>query len=437
MRTERPVFRNPWTWVPTLYYTEGLPYVVVMTVSVIMYKRLGISNTELALYTSWLYLPWVIKPFWSPLVDMLRTKRLWIWAMQLLLGGALAGVALTIPTSAFFQYTLAFFWLMAFSSATHDIAADGFYMLALDQNKQAFFVGIRSTFYRLSMITGQGLIVILAGYLESSSGLPPVEWTVVATPNETQQAPWTAPDSLNIPTLGEQEGLLISTTRLSLAVSPLERAQADSLLAAAKAWNLRQGFYAEEKPAAKAGDPAPRVSWWQAFVADPLAALLKKYVGKEVQTTGTGLSGKLGWVGLRLTAAPPPGETLVVNLAQVRGDKSISLVEGSRLTFDANNWNQPAMAVFRLDPKLKTESLATYRATSGNLPLAWSLTFGVLAALLVIFFAWHRFVLPYPEADRPAASGDLVKEFFKTFLLFFQKKKRNEMKRNRPNCLEK
>ncbi len=158
--------RTPWLWIPSLYFTEGLPYVMVMTVSVIMYKKLEISNAEIALYTSWLYLPWVIKPIWSPLIDLIGKKRSWITVMQFIIGAALAGVALTIPTSNFFQFTLAFFWLMAFSSATHDIAADGFYMIGLTKHQQAFFVGIRSTFYRLAMITGQGLIVILAGYLE-------------------------------------------------------------------------------------------------------------------------------------------------------------------------------------------------------------------------------------------------------------------------------
>lgn len=144
-----------------------MPYVVVMTVSVIMYKRLGISNTDIALYTSWLYLPWVIKPFWSPLVDILKTKRAWIVAMQLFIGAGLGGVALTIPTDDFFRNSLAFLWLLAFSSATHDIAADGFYMLGLSKHDQTWFVGIRSTFYRFAMIAGQGLLIILAGSLES------------------------------------------------------------------------------------------------------------------------------------------------------------------------------------------------------------------------------------------------------------------------------
>ncbi len=166
----KPTTRNPWLWIPSLYFAEGLPYVFVMTVSVIMYKRLDISNTQIALYTSWLYLPWVIKPLWSPVVDILRTKRFWIIAMQLIVGGALAGVAFTLPGDKFFQYTIAFLWLLAFSSATHDIAADGFYMLGLSKHDQAFFVGIRNTFYRFAMLAGQGPLVILAGEMEKMQG---------------------------------------------------------------------------------------------------------------------------------------------------------------------------------------------------------------------------------------------------------------------------
>src|SRR5436189_630711 len=177
---DAPKTRNPWAWIPTLYFAQGIPYVVVMTLSTLMYKNLGISNTDIALYTSWLYLPWVIKPLWSPVVDILKTRRLWIWIMQLLSGAGLAGVALSIPGPLFFQYTLAFMWLLAFSSATHDIAADGFYLLATTEKEQAFFVGIRSTFYRISMISGQGLLVILAGIIQSNTGLPKVDLRVEA-----------------------------------------------------------------------------------------------------------------------------------------------------------------------------------------------------------------------------------------------------------------
>src|SRR5215831_14227558 len=169
--------RELWNWIPTLYLAEGLPYVLVMTVSVVMYKGLGISNTDLALYTSWLYLPWVIKPLWGPVVDILRTRRWWIWVMQLLVGGALAGVALTIPTAKYFQYTLAFFWLLAFSSATHDIAADGFYMLGTREDQQAFFVGVRTLFYRVATIAGQGLLVMAAGKIQERGGSVASAWS--------------------------------------------------------------------------------------------------------------------------------------------------------------------------------------------------------------------------------------------------------------------
>ena len=169
---------SPWAWIPTLYFAQGLPYVAVMTISVIMYKRLGISNADLAFYTGWLSLPWVIKPLWSPFIDLIKTKRWWITTMQLLIGAGLAGIAFTVPTDYFFQLTLAVFWLLAFSSATHDIAADGFYMLGLSSHEQALFVGIRSTFYRIATIAGQGLLIMLAGRLETSTQNIPFAWSI-------------------------------------------------------------------------------------------------------------------------------------------------------------------------------------------------------------------------------------------------------------------
>jgi PAT family beta-lactamase induction signal transducer AmpG len=170
---------SPWRWIPTLYFAQGLPYVVVMTVAGVMYKNLGVSNTEIAFFTSWLYLPWVIKPLWGPLVDLLGSKRRWIVALQFLIGAALAGVSLALPAPKFLQLTLAVFWLMAFASATHDIAADGFYMLALPQRRQAAFVGVRSTCYRLAMLGGQGGLVVLAGWLAERQGSVLRGWSTV------------------------------------------------------------------------------------------------------------------------------------------------------------------------------------------------------------------------------------------------------------------
>ncbi|MFZ4650381.1 MAG: MFS transporter [Rubrivivax sp.] len=170
---------GPWRWIPSLYFAQGIPYVAVNFLSVVMYKNLGVSNTEIALYTSWLNLPWVIKPLWSPLVDLLGRKRQWIVGLQFLIGAAFAGVALAVPGPEPLRLTLAVFWLIAFASASHDIAADGFYMLALRQQSQAAFVGVRSTFFRLAMLAGQGGLVYLAGVLTERTGQASSAWASV------------------------------------------------------------------------------------------------------------------------------------------------------------------------------------------------------------------------------------------------------------------
>jgi PAT family beta-lactamase induction signal transducer AmpG len=174
-----PSAARAWSWIPTLYFTQGLPNVAVATLSVVMYKNLGVSNTDIALYTSWLYLPWVIKPLWSPWVEVLGRKRLWIVATQFLLGAALASVALTVPGPEFFRVTLALFWLVAFNSATHDIAADGFYLLALPEHQRAAFVGVRSVFFRVAMILGQGGLVWQAGRWMAGGATAAQAWTWV------------------------------------------------------------------------------------------------------------------------------------------------------------------------------------------------------------------------------------------------------------------
>ncbi|MDT7830156.1 MFS transporter [Pricia sp. S334] len=167
-----------WAWVPVLYFTQGLPYVLVVTVSVVMYKKLGVSNEDIGLYTSLLYLPWVLKPLWSPFVDLKSTKRKWFLWMQLLISLAFLGVGLSLPTNMFFTITLACFWMAAFASATNDIASDGYYMIGLTEEKQSFFVGMRSVFYRLAMVTGEGIIVVMAGFLENRYGDNTKAWSI-------------------------------------------------------------------------------------------------------------------------------------------------------------------------------------------------------------------------------------------------------------------
>ena len=165
---------------PSLYFAEGLPNVAVTAISVLMFKQMGLSNAEITFYTSWLYLPWTLKFIWSPFVDLMRTKRWWVITMQLLIGAAFGGVAFTIPTEIWLQGSLCFLWLMAFTSATHDIAADGYYMLALSPNEQALFVGIRSTFYRFATIFGQGVLVMVAGNLQTLFRYSiPFSWSLV------------------------------------------------------------------------------------------------------------------------------------------------------------------------------------------------------------------------------------------------------------------
>ena len=170
-------YNKPWYWIPVLNFASGLPYAIIISVSVIMYKNLGINNEDIGIYTSLLYLPWVIKPLWSPFIDLYSTKRKWFLSMQLLISLAFLIVGLTIPLSNFFVISLAVFWVAAFASASNDVASDGFYMLALENEQQSFFLGIRSTFYRLSMLTGNGLIVVIAGYLEQEYGDKQKAWS--------------------------------------------------------------------------------------------------------------------------------------------------------------------------------------------------------------------------------------------------------------------
>lgn len=181
---------SPWAWVPTLYFAQGIPYFIVNNISVLMFAKMGVPNGEMALFTSLLYLPWTIKPFWSPFVDIIKTKRWWIISMQIVMSIAFILLTLSIPRPdealmaagqtpiSLFTITLMLFVITAFASATHDIAADGFYMLALTQSDQAAFVGIRSTFYRLASIFGQGVLVAIAGAIELKYNNIPLSWTI-------------------------------------------------------------------------------------------------------------------------------------------------------------------------------------------------------------------------------------------------------------------
>jgi len=413
--------RSPWAWIPTLYFAEGLPYVTAMTVALIMYKRMGISNTDIALYTSWLYLPWVIKPFWSPFVDIIKTKRWWIVTMQLLIGAGMAGVAFLIPVPFFFQATLAVFWLIAFSSATHDIAADGFYMLGLDSSQQSFFVGIRSTFYRLAMITGQGLLIIVAGGLESMTGMEPLQFTVESS-NNAQTTLIDKNPNFNIP-VNDELTFVAFPEHVTLNTNNITPDSLKRIKDFALSENQRNGFVVEEKATVRGKNQ----SWWTQTVSQPLGNFIKKHFGQNGKNifAGDGRVGNAALVAVRLSKQPEAGKSVVLNASFAKGDKSISLISGERLVFNTENWDKPAYVVVQLDYKLKNQVSAEFKGISGNIRLAWSVTFFILAGLFFLFFVYHRFILPHPDSDKQSETGnfnDIIRKFGETFASFFRKK---------------
>ena len=414
--------KSPWAWIPSLYLAEGLPYVAVMTISVIMYKRMGISNADIALYTSWLYLPWVIKPFWSPFVDLLKTKRWWIVTMQILIGAGFAGIAFTIPLPFFFQATLAFFWLLAFSSATHDIAADGFYMLGLNTNQQAKYVGIRSTFYRVATIMGQGVLIILAGFLESTSGCEPVKINIDASPQYTQS-------TLYLPEMQDraaQEGeihFIVDKDIVQIGTHGVDKDSLQSFLDKVIALNQDNGFVAKEyTPDGNIAEKKESV--WTRNVSKPFGSWIKNNFGEKRYVIESEHTGNVAVAAVRLSRQPEDNKEMVLNTTMNRGDNSIALLHGERLAFNNTNWNKPAYLIFQIDPKLTTTSTAEYKGLSGNIPFAWSITFFVLAGLFIFFSFYHRVILPKPDSDKAHAhitAKSIFTEFGQTFKSFFKK----------------
>ncbi|MCC7476117.1 MAG: hypothetical protein IT425_12035 [Pirellulales bacterium] len=167
--------RSPWWWVPSLYFTQALPNVLVVTVSTYAYTRLGVSARVIGL-TSWLGLPWMLKPLWSPLVELLSTERRWVWSTEFFASIAFAIVGLGYMSEHFLWWTIVGYTILAFASATHDIAADGFYMKVLSTHDQTWFTGIRSVAFRGGLIYGEGLLVMVAGLLIRQGYEPAVAW---------------------------------------------------------------------------------------------------------------------------------------------------------------------------------------------------------------------------------------------------------------------
>lgn len=426
--------KSPWAWIPTLYFAQGLPYVAVMTISVIMYKRLGISNTDIALYTGWLYLPWVIKPFWSPFVDIIKSKRWWTVSMQWILAFTFAGVAFTIPVPFFFQLTLAVFWIMGFTSATHDIAADGFYMHALTEHEQSLYVGIRSTFYRVATVAGQGLLVIIAGLVETNTGLEPAQLSVVANPAAEQVVASIPKYDIQVTDTAGEPRFVYTASQIEVgSVAPAEvggvpfKAYAAAVRDSVRMLNEANGFVAStaqvDGQQSSEGGVAASTEKESAFTT-----LIRDWFGEERQTVADDIADNIAVVGVRLNKMPVTDEPIILSVTHQSGDQSIKLEQNllsTRFEFTRDNWDKTAYLFFEIDHKLKDRTEASFVGASGNIPFAWIIVF---VALSVFFFAvamYHSWVLPRPLTDGREAkrsASDILKEFVQTFVSFFQKK---------------
>ncbi len=417
-----PASRSPWWWVPSLYFAEGVPYVVVMTVAVIMFKRLGVGNAQIALYTSWLYLPYAVKPLWSPLVQRIGTRRGWVLVMQLLIAAGLACVALAIPMASFLRWSLVALAVTAISSATHDVAADGFYLLALSPHQQAWFVGIRSTAYRMASIAGQGLLVMLAGALESSTGLPVVNVPVRAA-DVAPAANSFQPTQFDNRSLGESQRIVAQFGEHQISTRGRDATDAKALRAAVHEWNIKHGFY--EEPPAQASKAAGESAGWRSSLED----FIRRWFGPKARTEGpeSSRTGDMAVVLMRMAHPVPAGESQIVQFGRVAGDTNFSVAEGERFVVTEANWQQPFAALVQVDPKLAQPSGATFEIRSGNLPLAWSVTFFVVAGVFLAIALYHFLAMPHVAADAlatkasKAAAGGGISGFLIPFADFFKK----------------
>ena len=403
---------SPWRWVPSLYFAQGIPYVVVTTLSVIMFKRLGLENAQIAYYTSLLGLPWVLKPLWSPIVQRIGTRRGWVIVTQLLVGAGLACAALAIPAPNFVLLILAAFAFIAIASATHDVAADGFYMLALSSHQQAWFVGIRSTSFRAAMVVASGLLVMLAGQLESRTGLPTVQVEVTAT--EKTAVPL-AFDPSAAPMPDDSTGIVVSNEAIELSLDERTLDEVKSLVDNARKWNTEHGFYRVETAAEKK-DKSPWVVALEGWITS-------RFGRDASETKKLERAGDAAVVLMRLSKPVPPGEQQVVQFGLASGDASFKLVEGERFVLTAENWQQPFAAVIQVEDKLDRPSSAEFEIRSGNIQLAWLTTLLLAAGVFLAFCVYHYVMLPRPAADRVAvaADGNLATGFVEPFVAFFRK----------------
>jgi MFS transporter, PAT family, beta-lactamase induction signal transducer AmpG len=331
--------RNPWAWVPSLYFYQGIPYSIVMITSGLIYKTMGVSIASFTFWTSVLYFPWALKPIWSPYIDVVSTKRNWVVWTQILLGIAFIAVGMLMPLTFFYPATIALFALIAISSASHDIAADGFYMLALDQHKQAFFVGIRSTFYRFAMLTALGLLPLIAGTIQKNTGLKSVDFKAESIA-ASQYTPIDPADIKINQTPGEPK-ILVIPEKVTVPLYKAGESELDSAVV------------------------------YIALSAPP----------KEGETIVVNLSRKSG--------------TKDIDLPKDKTGRRVG-----RYEFTGSNWNKPIAASIKADHNLTEITTADFSVTAGNIAFSWTVSLAILGIVLLLLAVYNRIMLPYPSDNK-------------------------------------
>lgn len=383
-----------WFWIPTLYIAEAIAFVIITSVSVIMYQNLEVSNSEIIFYTSMLYFPWLIKPFWSPLIDSLGTKRNWVLFTQFLLAISFLIIAFLIQLPDFFQFTIIAFWIVSFIAATHDIAVDGFYLVALKESYSSLFIGLRNSFYKIILISTATLVIVFSNQIEKIFSVSPAEFKVVANPNKFFEETIRV-DSLQVKEKSGPLKLISNTNYLEISTRPKTKDQVIFYTNFARNMNIMNGFVHQS-------------------VLVPDTSQIND------------LTGNIGLIKFHLSKKPSDKDEFIISLKFVEGENKFKVIEGNILKFTSLNWNKPAFAVIQIDSSVTSKTIATFSAGVENFSFGWTITFGFLSLIFFLLFVFHKFILPYPTKDEALIerkNTTLGKEFFRSFARYFEKKK--------------
>lgn len=383
MNKDSSKLKNPWSWVPSLYFAEGMPYMIITTVSVLIFKQLGMSVKDIAFFTSFMAFPWALKPLWAPILDVYWTKKRWVILTQASMAIGFALAAFAMPFTSATQLLLWIFLIMAFVSATHDAAADGFYIIGLpDPTKQAFFTGVRSTAYRVSMITAQGGMVLLAGLIQARTGLAPIEITLKAAPAEATSLVSTPIES----TTGDITISTLTDTVFSAGHNKPDGEVRKDFLEAVNNYNAH-----------------PTLELLNQLDAPVGMGMLNVYYNKDIEQD--------------------KDRQLSIS-GESKGD--LKLLNGDFLQYTSTDSHLPRVIVVEAVTNIDHVSDVTFKVNSGNAKTAWFIALITVAILYGVLVIYHLFMVPNNETkivrEQKAETPNFYKEFAEAFITFFQKK---------------